>query len=337
MCEYRSYTIEIELLSSIETSFQADTIFGHICWAYRFLNDEEKLGEFLVSYEKNPLQPPLLVSNGFPKDYLPKPVIPPVTQEDLQKIVKNDERIEASFKIKTVKKADIIPKGKLEQLQRDRITPDKLFAAMYECYDIIMDNKRKQQIIMVQHNTIDRIKGSVRRGGLYVQDETFFDQKEGGFEIYLKTNYFPFEELKRIFEFISRQGFGRDKSTGKGFFSFTIREGIDLPESAQPNAFMTLSSYVPAKNDPIKGYYNIIQKYGKLGGSYATGDPKVHGNPFKVPLIMFSAGSTFIDDNYHKDRSYGSLLDKVHHNGTIRHYAYAFPLGIHIEDTYEDI
>lgn len=337
MCQYRNYTIEITLLSSIETPFHSDTIFGHICWAYRYLNDEGKLKVFLNLYEEAPSQPPLLVSNGFPKGYLPKPVIPPVTQKYLKDQVNDVERIEASFRIKTIKKADTISKDKFAQLQRDKITPDNLFAAMYDCYDIIMDNKRKQKTIMAQHNTIDRIQGSVRRGGLFAQDETFFDSTAGLFEIYLKTNYLSLGELKRIFEFISRQGFGRDKSTGKGFFSFRINEGVDLPESPRPNAFMTLSSYVPATNDPMRGYYNIIHKYGKLGGGYATGDPRVSGNPFKVPLIMFSAGSTFIDENYNKDRVYGSLLDNVHHNTDIRHYAYAFPLGIHIEDDHESI
>ncbi|MFH1672278.1 MAG: hypothetical protein ABIF87_02455 [Pseudomonadota bacterium] len=339
MCEYDKYTVEIEFLSSVETPLHADTIFGHICWAYRYLNDEEDLKIFLSLYDENPTQPLLLVSNGFPKGYLPKPVIPPINQEDLQKVVKEDERIEASFKIKTIKKADIIPKEIFKKLQRNKIRPLDLFAAMYENdnYRGIMREKEGHQAVMVQHNTIDRIQGSARRGGLYAQDETFFDPTQSAFEVYLKTSFFSFEELTRIFEFIRMQGFGRDKSTGKGHFSLKIRGGIDLPESAEPNAFMTLSSYVPAKNDPIKGYYNIIHKYGKLGGAYAAGSPDVYNNPFKVPLIMFSAGSTFIDDHYNNRRIYGCLLDNVHSNGGIRHYAYAFPVGISIEDDHADL
>ena len=63
---------------------------------------------------------------------------------------------------------------------------------------------------------------------------------------------------------------------------------------------------------------------------------EVYGNPFKVPLIMFAAGSVFADKEYKPGKIYGSLLKKVHLNENIRHYAYAFPIGIKIEDRDED-
>lgn len=100
---------------------------------------------------------------------------------------------------------------------------------------------------------------------------------------------------------------------------------------------MTLSSYIPTENDPTEGYYNIVHKFGKLGGLYAKGVAEVYGNPFKVPLIMFSAGSVFFDKNYKPGKIYGSLLKNVHKNEAIRHYAYAFPIGVNIEDSHEDI
>ena len=57
-----------------------------------------------------------------------------------------------------------------------------------------------------------------------------------------------------------------------------------------PMLFVSLSNFVPARNDPIEGTWQTIVKYGKLGEEYATG-----GNPFKRPLLMFTAGSTFYD------------------------------------------
>ena len=285
MSDYSDYTITITLKSPIATPLQSDTIFGHICWAVRFLkwDEDDRLSKFLSLFDEDS-QPPLLLSNGFPKGFLPKPVIPPVTQDVLESIYGNENRPENSFRIKTIKKTDIIPKEKFKELQQDIITPEKLFRALNDCYDETIELKKKQQSMMVQHNTIDRIKGSVREGGLFSQEETFFDNDFGVFEIYLNTVYFSFKDLERIFEYISSGGFGRDKSTGKGYFTFEIREGIDLPESEEPNAFMTLSSYIPKENDPTEGYYNIIHKYGKLGGLYAKGTSEVNGNPFKVPL-----------------------------------------------------
>lgn len=332
MSEYRDYTIDITLNSPIVTAFQSDTIFGHICWAIRFLkwNIDDKLTDFLMLYENREL-PPLLISNGFPKYYLPKPILPPVTQEILEDIFKKEDRIKNAFRIKTIKNSNIIPKEKFKEFQQGEITSEKLFKTMNDCFEEIQKLKEKEQSTIVQHNTISRIGGKVE-GGLYSQEEIFFDNNGGMFEVYLKTNYFSLKELNSIFTYISEGGFGRDKSTGKGSFTFKITEGIDLPEVEKPNAFMTLSSYIPTKDDPTSGYYNIIHKFGKLGGLYAKG-----GNPFKVPLIMFSSGSVFLDKGYRQGKVYGSLLRDVHQNKDIRHYAYAFPVGIQIKENYEEV
>ncbi|MBI5208299.1 MAG: type III-A CRISPR-associated RAMP protein Csm4 [Candidatus Firestonebacteria bacterium] len=335
MSDYKDYTIEINFKSSIGTVLQSDTVFGHICWAIRFLkwkDKDSKLTNFLSLFDKEDTSPPLLISNGFPKDYLPKPIIPPVTQNELDEILGKEDRIKKSFKIKTIKKTEFITKEMFKDLQQDEITPVRLFKEMdlKENFDKINDLKIKNQNMIVQHNTIDRIKGSVRDGGLYSQEETFFDEGNGVFEIYLKTNYFSRYELEKIFKFISASGYGRDKSTGKGYFEFNIIDGINIPESKNPNAFMTLSSYIPKENDPTEGYYNIIHKFGKLGGIYAKGTIEIGNNPFKVPLIMFSAGSVFRDEDYKPDKIYGSLIKDVHQNKDIRHYAYAFPIGVNI-------
>lgn len=335
--DYGNYTIEVSFHSPLATPLQADTIFGHICWAVRYLKwkKEDRLAQFLGEFtETEP--PPLLVSNGFPKGFLPKPIIPPVKQKVIDELYGLEDRINNSFKIKTIKSTDIIPKARFSELQKERITPENLFREMIACYEEIEALNKKKESMVVQHNSIDRIKGRVKEGGLYSQEETFFDEGHGVYEVYLKTNYFAKEELKRIFMFMSEGGFGRDKSTGKGYFSFDIHDGIDLPEAESPNAFMTLSSFIPTGKNPTKGYYNIVHKFGKLGGHYAKGVDEVHRNPFKVPLIMFTAGSLFFD-KYETGKVYGSLLGEVHENKAIRHYAYAFPIGINVEVDNEDI
>jgi len=336
--EYGHYTIELSLQTPLITPLQSDTIFGHICWAIRYLQweQQDKLPEILNNF-KEMEPPPLLVSNGFPKGFLPKPIIAPVNQKVIDKLFGHEERIKSSFRIKEIKNSTLIPKQRFLHLQKETITPERLFEEMKACYKDLEILSEKTQSMVVQHNTIDRIKGRVKNGGLYSQEETFFEESFGNHIIYLKTNCFAKEDLLRIFTFISKSGFGRDKSTGKGSFTFNIHEGIDLLEAQNPNAFMTLSSYIPTENDPTKGYYNIVHKFGKLGGIYAKGVSEVNGNPFKVPLIMFSAGSVFYDEEYKPGKVYGSLLNKVHQNEAIRHYAYAFPIGVNIEGSHEDI
>lgn len=334
MTKQNDFTVIITLKSPIITHFQSDTIFGHICWAIRFLyqNGENKLREFLEAYDKEE-NPPLLVSNGFPSDYLPKPIIPPITQTELDTFVGWENRIANSFKIKTIKKLTLIHKSDFEQLQTGIITPFSLFQNMYGSYDTMMKDLANEQGMVVQHNTVNRIKGMVTRG-LYAQEETFFGLNTGNFIIYLKTYCFSRKELEGIFAFIGEGGFGRNKSTGKGHFNTVkVNEGIDLREADNPNAFMTLSSFIPRENDPVRGYFHTLLKYGKLGGVYATGASKVNNNPFKKPLIMFTAGSVFYDTDYCKGKPYGALLDDVHNsnNKEIRHYAHAFPIGINLK------
>lgn len=339
--EYSDYTIEITLKSPIITRFQSDTIFGHICWAIRMLkwDGDDRLRDFISSYENHKQTPPLLVSNGFPKGMLPKPVLLPIAQDDLKTIVGKEDIIKNSFIIKNIKKTELILKDDFKALQKEKITSLKLFNRMYESIETIKKEMQNEQAMIVQHNSVNRIENIVKRG-LYAQKELFYDEEShnsGKFEIYLKTCFFDKNDLKRIFDYIKEDGFGRDKSTGKGHFDFKINEGIDLQESENPNAFMTLSSFIPSQNDPTVGHYNIIHKFGKLGGLYAKGISEVYGNPFKKPLIMFSAGSTFYDGAYQTGKVYGSLLSDVHQNNEIRHYAYAFPIGIKIEDKNEDV
>lgn len=78
----RPLRVSFRLRSSLGTPFQADTIFGHICWAIRHLEGEGELKSFLDAYDNHP---PLLLSDGFPfvdvcpdtrVHYLPRPLIP---------------------------------------------------------------------------------------------------------------------------------------------------------------------------------------------------------------------------------------------------------------------
>ncbi len=328
---YRDYTIELTLTSPIVTSFQSDTLFGHICWAINYLkwDDERRVEDFLALYDRGEL--PLLISNGFPKDYLPKPIVRPLLQEELSSIFGEENRKENSYKIKTIKKTELICKSDLLQIIKGQISPRVLFWKLSDNFEREEENRGRMKQEVVHHNTINRITDRVTTG-LYEQEEVFYSQDFNEFEIYLKTNYFDEDDLKRIFVFISMGGFGKDKSTGKGRFDFSIIEGTDLEGSDNPNGFMTLSSYIPHPGAPTEGYYEILLKYGKLGGSFAGGSAEVNNNPFKKPLIMFRPGSTFYDQRYDENRIYGSLLTDVHKNPKIRHYGYAFPLGINMEE-----
>jgi len=319
MGEYKNYRVNLKLKSTLITPFQADTIFGHICWAIRYLKGCQELEKFIVQYDNS--NPPLLISDGFPKGYLPKPIIKPITQDELIKtmpIFKDSDVIKNSYKIKMIKKVKLIPAEIFVKLNQEPITAPLLFERLLERFDEMIREKSKREI--VYHNKINRITNRVIDP--YPQEEIFFNEEFNKFEIYIKTDYFSKEDLEGIFEFIGESGYGRDKSTGKGHFCCKV-EDEEIKWANSPNAFMTLSSYIPDSKAPTKGYYEILLKYGKLGGDFAKSDP------FKVPLIMFRSGSVFYGSG---DKIYGYLLKNIHKNPDIRHYAYAFPIGINIEE-----
>lgn len=322
-------TLTINLKSSLITPFQADTLFGHICWAIRFLYGEAsgRLEKFLASYENND-PPPLLISDGFPKGFLPKPIISPITPDDLENIVGKEDRVKKAGIIKEIKNLEYIPKDLFFELTASgSLNPKNLFDTLFLHYEKIGKTALMEVPMTIQHNSINRMNQTTT--GLFFQEERFFKKDGNSFDVYLKTTM-PFDEIEGIFRFISEQGYGRDKSTGKGHFEIEINEGIDLPESGHPNAFMSLSSYMPHDKAPTNGHYRLIHKYGKLGGIFAKGT--LEKNPFKKPLIMFAAGSTFYDTDFNKNKIYGRLIPDVHHDPRIRHYGYAFPLGIRIEE-----
>ena len=85
MTNYKTYRVILEVKSSVVTPFQADTLFGTLCWGIRFLEKENNLKEFLDNSSKK--HPPLIISDGFPEGYLPNPILPPLKVKESKKLV----------------------------------------------------------------------------------------------------------------------------------------------------------------------------------------------------------------------------------------------------------
>lgn len=77
--------INLKLKSSLITPFHSDTLWGSICWALRYVYGEGELYEFLKSYKTE--EPPIIISNAFPKKYLPAPILPPMNKKEAMALV----------------------------------------------------------------------------------------------------------------------------------------------------------------------------------------------------------------------------------------------------------
>jgi CRISPR-associated protein Csm4 len=142
--------------------------------------------------------------------------------------------------------------------------------------------------------------------------------------VYLKTISDEWtEQALDLFKLLSKSGYGRKKSIGKGQFSVEEFTEFNFKGLNSPNGFVTLSSFCPATNDPIKGLYKTQVKYGKLGDEYTFS-----GNPFKRPLAMVKTGSVFWTDGPPSD-FYGRIVRDISPSKPeVVQYAYAFAIPI---------
>ncbi len=321
-----TYKIKFALRSSVRSAFQSDTIFGHICWAYRYLKGEKALLSWLDSSRESPT----LVSNAYPVGFVPKPIVKPLNPEQIERLFHNEngkDAIEKNNVLKEIKKIHIINEKWFWENQAN-LTSEILMSYLYENGSIEKKNDSKTELI--PHNRYNRKTGRVDSGGLYDTEETFYFNRLTSMSEHwflIRTETVSLTDIKNVMNYIGQSGFGADKSTGKGALKVLSIEPYQIPEPENANACITFSNFIPDRQACLNGYYKTITKYGKLGGSYASGNI-----PFKRPVMMLEAGSLIrraIDDT---SVYYGHLLGGVHPMKTIVQYGYAFPIPVHYKE-----
>lgn len=339
MASYRTYKVILDVKSSVITPFQADTFWGTLCWGIRFLEGEEKLREFRDASLRE--YPPLIISDGFPDGYLVKPALGPLKSEEAKELAKNRygkgkrELIRGIMKLKELNKIDLIPKDYLLK-HIDSLSPIQVGR------DFLIEGFKVPEVETQTnlHNTFNRLAARVSEGGLFSQTENYYPSESRiNFYVKLDEDLFSLTRLENLLKgYLEISGYGADKSVGKGNMKFITIENSDLPQTDQPNAFISLSSFIPKANDPSNGFYTPILKYGKLGEHYASSkinkldrnNRMIGLNPFKKPLYMFKAGSTFLLDGKLLEDYYGRIIENVHWDTEIIHYGLAFPLGVRV-------
>lgn len=310
---YRTFALELKIKSSFVTPLQADTLFGSLIWSLSYLKGEEKVEEVLKAFENEPL---FLLSDGFPKGYLPRPLLPltqPVSDIENCKIQKR------------AKKITLMPEEVFKMIINDLSS----FTLMNSLVELTHQSRFFCREVTVYKNVINRLNFSTLERGLFVQNEIYY-AKDTNWVVYLAYNQnqaiLSLDLIRDAFDYLSLHGYGKRKSTGKGQFEIAGFNQISLPEAKNPNAFISLSNFVPFVSDPTLGYYEVVLKYGKLGGIFAVTKP----GPWKKPLRMIKAGSVFRIDGELKDY-YGGLVSGIYpFDERIRHYGFAFPLGVRL-------
>ena len=287
----------IKPTSPFITDLQSDTIFGHFAWGIRFLYGEERLKELLEDFEDKPF---IIFSDGFLKGYIAKPL--------LSYIPRNEEIKDA----KRVKKINLIDKNFIFE-NIDNLSGEKIFKFLKKSK---IEANIKPSII--QKNSVNR-KSNLVEEALFSVKEKFINNE---FEIYFAYENISKKEIDEVIDFISKRGYGKDKSTGKGRFSFSIDWNFKEKkyfEYKEGYKYLNLSTMFISNNMRLLAG-KTITKFPKAGGFYAGSEP------FKNPCIMYLPGSIFEVER--------GILGKaeVTYNKP-KHYQNGFSIGIFFKES----
>lgn len=305
----KTHQLQVKLKSSFATLWQADTIFGHLCWVIAHHEGEDRLKDFLNLYRGG--KPPFILSNGFPGDLLPAPA-------NLPLLFPGNDR-ESFRKRKDAKRLRFLSLPEFNRLLNGYTD------SLLEKTEGIRE--RGPVAFSTIHSQINRMSGTTQEGALYELPEMIFDPPI--LSIYIKVAEGWEKKVLDLFEKLSASGYGKKKSSGKGAFVIEdFKEFNAFLEPKEPNGFISLSNFVPGSDDPTEGFYETFIKYGKLGEELAFS-----ANPFKKPILFIKEGAVFRTDSPLKSY-YGTILSDV---STLKglnlvQYALAFVVGISLRD-----
>jgi CRISPR-associated protein Csm4 len=323
-----TYRIKLHPKGPWATPFQADTLFGHICWMIVQKGDD--LGKFLEPFKNN--KPRFLLSDGFIGDNLPFPLYNPMLSSV---ILDNDQyalRYKKPFlKQESLSKSDFVEFINSENPKQDLEELYNYYVIKQECLKCLSEPEKdwfrvhKEQVNLknsIQRNTFTT---SPEGGGLYPLKEWFLRKGEW-ISVYVRCEENYLAELTGYLKQVGMTGYGKKKSIGKGVFEISDEpDEIDDLNNEPGEPFVTLSPFIP-EQDQInvkESFYKLRLKQGKLGEQFANS-----GRPFaKNPLVMFEPGSIFIPIN--GATQFGQLIKDMVPGGEcdlkkIVHYAYAF-------------
>ncbi len=287
------YKTTIKANSNFATILKGDTIFGQICW-YIELFKKGELSKMLENYDKKPF---LIVSDAFISGYLPKPKMPShFLGEDPDKKKEN--------KKKTWLEIDDFFNSKFLNAKTQKELP-------------------KDKKIDIVRNSINYKLFKTDGGDFapYSSSEYSFDKKD----IYLLIDENYIDIVKKAFYFMGEDGFGKDKTIGKGRF-----EVLDFSEYKPPitksRFFMSLSP-IDIKDIECKNlYYDTFVRFGKLGMDRAN------TNPFKKP-ILFADSATVIEFDEEKELNYlGSAIKDISTYEDVVQQGYSILFAMELND-----
>jgi len=284
----KDYLIKIKLRSAIASPWHSDTIFGHLCWQVAFGALEMSIEEFLRPFREG--RPPFVLSEGFPEGLLPIPLMktkrPEATDRQTYRLMK-------------------------KQKKSPYCSVDDFLKICRGETDTVEPQESPWRKIIMPHASIDRntcTTGEKGEGGFYETESNYLDRypppADAIVDIYLRSEPEWKDKILSLFELLAKSGYGKDKAVGSGVIEIISIEPFEkFNRVANPNGFVSLSSMMPAADDPIEARIKTRTKYGKLGEG-------ISANAFKKPLLQIEPGAVFYTGSKPKE-FYGRIVENI--------------------------
>ncbi|WP_155887711.1 type III-A CRISPR-associated RAMP protein Csm4 [Paucidesulfovibrio longus] len=277
---------------------RSDTLHGQLLCAAAELDGQDAVTELITAFESD--KPPFICSSALPEGMLPMPCLPPLPRDEFRaRFCKQDgpfcgDRVRALNFYKAFRKLAYVPIGVWSEL-RSGLDQASLFKRWVQDWrnDCNAFHPKQasaeavwQTAHVESHNSIDRATGGVLQdGGLFLSESTFFGS-DARLDLYVRAET-P-EAFERLLGHVAATGFGRDTSTGKGWFTFERDDTFDPSRLKGLGTHrMTLSVLSAMDMSEAKGWYRVFAKSGRVWG--ALGE----GNPFKKTFLAMAEGSVF--------------------------------------------
>lgn len=278
----------IELHTAFGTPLAGDTLFGQLCWAAREQLDNEALVGLLDGYTNG--KPWLVVSDGFPSGYLPKPSLPA-----------------ALFACTSNNRDADINQRKAEKNKR-WLPADKAGIPLKEWMTLATNDQQAYGAKPIEapqpHNTINRHTGTTGKGDFtpYTQPQIFHARGQRiDIHMVLDEARLPQEKLTELLKAVGGHGYGRDASIGLGKFSVESVGANSFTQNAQANAWLTLAPCAPQGQglDGDQSYWRVITRFGRHGNRHG-----LSGKPFKNPVLLAATGAVFVPTDAYSERPF---------------------------------
>jgi CRISPR-associated protein Csm4 len=291
---YQWLEVSIRPLGHFTAALKGDTLFGQLCWHIIEQWGESKLTELLEGYLEG--QPFMVVSDAFPTGFFPRPTCPLAwigLDFSNDQVARNRKQYKAKRWLHHAAFSEPMHHWH-NHLYNEAECMAMLLSSAAENNDTSAhqkeDKPRKLQYSYAQHhNSINRLTGTTGEGyAPYTVTRHLYRAPQLAIYLLYDDNRMDADEIKGLFAWMGRSGFGRDASVGSGRFEVVEAVPWQPPHEAQSDTVMTLApcSVEPGIWDVSRSAYEPFVRFGRHGHRLA-----VSSNPFKNPVLMLDTAA----------------------------------------------